>query len=98
MAVPLASLGTELDFTGSAGTYTWKDAVSDANPTVKNWGNYYLVGISAPYQVGRDSKVMVGWAYTTGSDNYFKAGTAGKTRNEAALGRGVLTISYAFSF
>jgi uncharacterized protein (TIGR02001 family) len=98
MAVPLTSLGTELDFTGTAGTFIWKDADSDANSTVKNWGNYYLVGISAPYQVSKDSKVMVGWAYTKGSNNYFKAGTAGKTRNDAAIGRGVLTISYAISF
>ena len=98
VAFPLTSLGTELDFTGTAGSFIWKDAVSDANPTVKNWGNYYLVGISAPYQISRDSKVMVGWAYTEGSNNYFKPGTAGKTRNEAALGRGVLTISYAISF
>ena len=97
-AVPLKDLGTELDFTGTAGTFIWKDYAANTNPDIKNWGDYYLIGVAAPFQVTKDSKVTIGWAYTKGSSNYLKQGTDGKIRNSAAVGRGVLSISYAITF
>jgi hypothetical protein len=97
-AVPLKDWGTELDFTATAGTYLWKDAVADNNPAVKNWGDYYLAGVSLPYQVSKDSKVLIGWTYTAGSRNFLKQGIAGKTRNAATIGRGVATLSYSVTF
>ncbi len=97
-AVPLKDWGTELDFNATAGTYLWKDAVAGKNTAVKNWGDYYLAGVSLPYQVSKDSKVQIGWAYTTGSHNFLKQGTAGKIRNAAAIGRGVVTLSYSVTF
>lgn len=97
-AIPLKDWGTELDFTATAGTYLWKDAVAGGIPAVKNWGDYYLAGVSLPYQVSKDSKILLGWAYTTGSHNFLKQGPAGKTRNAAAIGRGVATVSYSVIF
>ena len=97
-AVPLKDLGTELDFTATAGTFIAKDYAAETNPNVKNWGDYYLVGVVAPYQISKDSKLSVGWAYTKGSNNYLKQGTDGKVVNSAAVGRGVFTISYIVSF
>ncbi len=97
-AVPLKDLGTELDFTATAGTFMAKDYAAETNPNVKNWGDYYLVGVVAPYQISKDSKLSVGWAYTKGSNNYLKQGTDGKVVNSAAVGRGVFTISYIVSF
>jgi uncharacterized protein (TIGR02001 family) len=97
-AVPLKDLGTELDFTASAGTFIWKDYAPETNPDIKNWGDYYLIGVAAPFQITKDSKVTIGWAYTKGSNNYLKQGTDGKVSNSAALGRGVLTISYTVNF
>ncbi|MEO6992928.1 MAG: TorF family putative porin [Lacunisphaera sp.] len=97
-AVPLREWGTELDFSATTGTYLWKDAVADRNPAVKNWGNYTLAGVSLPYQVSKDSKVLIGWAYTTGSHNFLKQGIAGKTRNAATIGCGVVTLSYSVTF
>ncbi len=97
-AVPLKDWGTELDFTASAGTYLWKDAIADRNPAVKNWGDYFLAGVSLPYQISKDSRVMIGWAYTTGSHNFLKQGIAGKTRNASTLGCGVVTLSYSVTF
>lgn len=97
-AIPLTNLGTELDFTATAGTFKWTDYASETNPAIKNWGDYYSVGVAAPYQISKSSKVTIGWSYTAGSNNYLKQGTDGKTRNSAALGRGVLTINYAFTF
>ncbi|HEY4248008.1 MAG TPA: TorF family putative porin [Lacunisphaera sp.] len=97
-AVPLKDWGTELDFSATAGTYLWKDAVVDGNPAVKNWGDYYLAGVSLPYQVSKDSKVLIGWAYTTGSKNFLKQGIAGKTTNAATIGCGIATMSYSVTF
>jgi len=97
-AVPLKNVGTELDFTATAGTFIRKDYAPETSPDVKNWGDYYLVGVVAPFQISKDSKVTIGWAYTKGSNNYLKQGTNGKVANPAAVGRGVFTVSYTMSF
>jgi uncharacterized protein (TIGR02001 family) len=97
-AVPLKDAGTELDFTATGGTYIIKDSVKGANPEVKNWGNYYLVGVAAPFAITKQSKLTVGFAYTEGSGNYFKQGKTPRSQNSAAVGRGVATISYAYTF
>jgi uncharacterized protein (TIGR02001 family) len=97
-SIPLKDLGTEIDFTGTYGTFEATDAVEDASPAFKNWGNYWLAGISLPFQVTKDTKLSLGWAYTKGSDNYLKQGTTPKFVNSGATGRGVFSISYAISF
>jgi uncharacterized protein (TIGR02001 family) len=97
-AVPLKDLGTELDFTGTYGTFKWTSAAASTTPDVKNWGDYYLVGVAAPYQINKESKLTLGFAYTKGSSNFFKQGTAGKVANSGAVGRGVVTIAYAYTF
>ena len=97
-AVPLKDLGTELDFTGTVGTFKWKEAAQNTFPDVKNVGNYWLIGVAAPFQITKDSKFTVGFAYTEGSDNFLKQGTSPKVVNTAALGRGVVSLSYAVTF
>jgi len=97
-ALPLKDAGTELDFTATGGTYIIKDAVKSVSPDVKNWGNYYLVGVSAPFAINKESKIVVGFAYTKGTGNYYKQGTDPKVFNTGAVGRGVVTISYAYTF
>ena len=95
---PLKDLGTELDFTATGGTYIIRDFAKGAEPKVKNWGDYFLVGVSAPIQITKASKVIVGFAYSKGSGNYLKQGSAPKYLNSSAVGRGVVTVSYAFTF
>jgi len=97
-AVPLKDLGTELDFTATGGTYIIRDFAKGAEPKVKNWGDYFLVGVSAPIQITKASKVIVGFAYSKGSGNYLKQGSAPKYLNSSAVGRGVVTVSYAYTF
>ena len=97
-ALPLKDAGTELDWTATAGTFIWDSVSKDANPRVKNWGNYYLVGVSAPFTITKTSKLILGVAYTKGSGNYIKSGTDAKVLNAAAVGRGVATVSYALTF
>jgi uncharacterized protein (TIGR02001 family) len=98
-ALPLKDAGTELDFTGTVGGYKWAKAAENTSPDLKNYGNYWLVGVSAPFQIVKDTqKLVIGWAYTKGSDNFTKQGSAPKTATSAAVGRGVVTVSYAITF
>ena len=97
-SVPLKELGTELLLTAQGGTYKWKDSVKDTTPQVKTWGDYWLLGLSAPFQIAKDQKLTVGFAYTEGRNAYSKQGTFPRSNNPLAVGRGVVTLSYAFSF
>lgn len=97
-ALPLKGLGSELDFTLTYGGYKWKDTANDASPDVKAWGQYWLAGVAAPFQLTPTSKLTVGFAYTEGTKAYTKAGSFGKVPNSLALGRGVATVSYSLSF
>ncbi len=98
VAVPLKEAGTELDFAATVGTFKWDDSIDQVSPSIKNWGNYWLVGVSLPFQVTKASKLTVGFAYTKGSDNYLKQGTDPRVLNTAAVGRGVVTVSYGWTF
>jgi len=97
-AVPLPDIKSELDFTGTYGTFKWTDAFADTSPKAKNWGDYYLVGVAMPFQVSTGAKLTVGVAYTKGSNNFVKIGTDHKFVNTAAVGRTVFTLSYAITF
>ncbi len=97
--IPWKDAGTELDLLGTVGTFKAKDAFEDTSPTVKNYGNYWLVGVTVPFQIVKDTqKLLLGVAYTKGSDNFFKQGSTPKFANTGAVGRGVVTISYAITF
>lgn len=98
LAVPLKDLGTELDFTGTVGTFKWDNAIENASPDIKNWGDYWLVGVAMPFQITPSSKLTLGVAYTKGSGNYLKQGTDPRLANTAAVGRTVATVSYAWTF
>ena len=96
--VPLTEMKTELDFTGTVGTFLWTAAAPDQGAKVRNYGDYYLVGVAMPFQVTKDSKLTVGFAYTDGTDNFIKVGSTPKFANTAAVSRGVVTISYAITY
>lgn len=97
-ALPLQRLGTELDFTGVVGTYKWKEAAENATPAVKNWGDYWSLGVTMPFQVAASSRVLLGVAYMKGTNNHLKQGSAPRTENRAAGGRGVVSIGYSVTF
>ena len=97
--VPLKDAGTELDFLGTYGTFKATDAFEDTAPSEKNWGNYWLLGVTVPFQIVKDTqKLLLGFAYTKGSNNYLKQGALPAAFNPSAVGRGVVTIGYAFTF
>ena len=97
-AYPLKDLGTELNFTATFGGYEWKEAANDTSPDVKAWGQYWLFGVAAPFQINPKSRLTLGFAYTEGRKAYTKQGDFGKTPNALAIGRGVATISYSYTF
>jgi uncharacterized protein (TIGR02001 family) len=97
-AIPLKDAGTELDWTIVGGTFLLKDYTKGADPAVKNWGNYYSIGVAAPFTINAKSKLIIGVAYTKGTSNFLKAGSAPRIENTAAVGRGVVTLSYAYTF
>jgi hypothetical protein len=96
--VPLKEIGSELDFVGTGGAYKWKNYAESTTPKIKNWGDYWSLGVSLPFAVTKESKLTVGWAYTEGRDNFLKQGPSPKAANPAAIGRGVFTVSYAWTF
>lgn len=97
-ALPLKDLGTELDFTGQIGTYIQRDVANNTTPSVKAWGDYWLLGVAAPFQITKESKLTVGFAYTEGRDAFSKQGNARKATNNLAVGRGVVTVAYSYAF
>jgi len=97
-ATPLKALATELDWTASGGTFMTTDYFNGASPKEKNWGNYYLAGVAAPFAVTKDSKLTIGFAYTKGTDNFVKHGTFPEVVNPAAGGRGVVSLSYIYTY
>ena len=92
-AVPLTAYGTELDFTATVGTFSQKNVVNGAAPKAKNWGNYWLLGVAAPFTISRSAKLTVGFAYTAGSGNYmipafkFGAEEPGQTLSNSTAAR-----------
>ncbi|HYD84321.1 MAG TPA: hypothetical protein VEA63_09715, partial [Opitutus sp.] len=93
-ALPLTSLGTELDFAATGGTFKWKSVTADASPDEKNWGDYWTVGVTMPFTVGARSSVSLGVLYSEGHDNFYKVGTDPKQPNDDAGGHFAVTLSY----
>ena len=98
-AIPLKDAGTEIDLFGTVGTLKADAVAEDTTPDIKNWGNYWLAGFTLPFQIVKDSqKLSIGWAYTKGTDNFLKQGSAPKFENTGAAGRGVATVSWGWTF
>jgi len=97
-ALPLKDIGSELGFAATFGTFLLKDAANDVSPAVKSWGDYWQIGVSMPFQLTKESKLTLGFAYTEGRDAFTKQGNFGKAANSLAVGRGVVTVAYGLSF
>ena len=97
-AAPLKEIGTELLFTATFGTYKFEEFAENSSPSTKAWGDYWLVGLTLPFQVAPNQKVTLGVAYTEGRNAFTKVGNFGKSPNALATDKVVGTISYSFSF
>jgi hypothetical protein len=54
--------------------------------------------VAAPFQLTKESKLTIGFAYTKGSGAYIKSGSTPKYENTLAVGRGVVSVSYSYAF
>lgn len=97
-ALPLTSIGSELDFTATIGDFIWKSYAENTTPDIKNWGEYWLIGVSAPFQLTTKSKLTIGLAYTKGWGNYLKQPGSAAVQNPAAVEKVVFSLSYAYTF
>ena len=97
VALPLTTLGTELDFSATAGTFKVSDAIERSTPAVKNWGDYWMMGVAVPVQVSPRSKVIAAIIYSEGRNNFFKQGTLPRERNENAHGWTAVTLTYSIT-
>lgn len=96
-AVPLTALGTELDFTATAGTFRLGNVAADTDPAVKNWGDYWLLGVAVPVQVNARTKVTLGLTYSDGGNNYYKQGTDPREANASVVGRLFVSLGCAIT-
>ena len=48
------------------------------------------LGVASPFQITKESKLTLGFAYTEGTSAYTKQGSAAKAVNSFAVGRGVV--------
>lgn len=97
-ALALPSLGTELDFTGAAGTYLRRDDFSGVAGAGKAWGNYWQVGVSLPYQVSFRTKLVVGWTYSAGSGAFVKPSSAPRLADPRTAARGFASLGFSTTF
>jgi uncharacterized protein (TIGR02001 family) len=97
LAVPLTSLGTELDFSASVGTFKWTDVAADTSPSVKNWGDYWTVGVAIPVQISVRSQLTAAVLYSEGRNNYLKLGSFPQRINESAVGKTAFTLTYSIT-
>jgi len=96
--IPLKDMGTELALTAVVGTYKLDEFVRDSSPSTKAWGDYWSLDVKMPFALSANSKLILGWTYAEGRKAYVKQGTAPKAPNSLAVGRGFVTVSYAYTF
>ena len=100
--VPLKSIGSEFDFAGTVGAYNGTDVVNNGNavnaPKTKAKGNYWLLGVSMPFNLSSSVKLVVGWSYTQGGGATVQTGNYPSQPNTEAVGRGVASVALAFTF
>ena len=95
---PLKGIGSEFDWVATVGAYDWTDSVKSASPKIKATGDYWLVGFTMPFAVSKSAKIIVGYSYTGGGNANFKQGNGPDVPNTAAVNRGVVTASLAWTF
>ena len=95
---PWKAIGSEIDWVATVGAYDWTDSTNGASPKIKATGDYWLLGFTMPFAVSKSAKIIVGYSYTGGVDANFKQANEPLVANTAAVNRGVVTASLAWTF
>ena len=100
-ALPLKSVGTELDLNANVGG-VWQAAAQNTSgtglPAERAGGGYWLAGVTLPFQVAPTAKLSVGCAYSRGFDSWVELGTGPRSINPLAAGRTIVTAAVLFNF
>jgi hypothetical protein len=91
-SLPLRGARTELDFTATLGSQKFESEPANDGRT---WSTYWLLGVAAPFKVGRSETVTLAWSWTgidQGVTAMFRLG--GGSQSE----RGFATLSFAVRF
>lgn len=98
IALPLRSLGTEIDFAATAGRYRLHDTSRAPGPGMKLAGTYWLIDASIPFQINATSKITAGLAYTGSAATYLRSGRAPQRDHPLAAQRLAVRLGYSYTF
>jgi hypothetical protein len=97
-AFALPSLGTELDWAVTAGTYLRRDDGAGFAATTRAWGNYWHAGVTVPYQISAHTRLLVGWTYAAGTGASVKIAGGGRRPDPRAASRGFVSLGFSSTF
>jgi hypothetical protein len=97
-AVPVAAIGSEVDLKATGGWFDYANGLVNASPKARAVGGYWLAGAELPFQLGRRSRITLGWAYSAAFHDSLQVGSGPRARNSLAAGRGVFSLAYAWTF
>lgn len=97
-AVPVAAIGSEVDLKATGGWFDYANGLVNASPHARAVGGYWLAGAEVPYQLGRRSRLTMGWAYGGAFHHTLQSGVGPRFRNPLAASRGVFSLTYAWTF
>ena len=91
-ALPFKAARTELDLTVTLGTERLPLAWSGPSRGARVWATYWLFQVAAPFPVGKQGTLTVGWCYTGSTFN--ERGPFGLGQGSQSA-RGLVTASLA---
>lgn len=94
-ALPLKGAGSELDFTATLGTQNFQSEPAGTPTGAGRWDTYWLLGVAAPFKVGKAETFTVGWSWTGINENETDAFRFGGSPESE---RGSVTLSFAAKF
>jgi hypothetical protein len=98
VALPLPTLGTELDLTLTAGTSHLNDAFSAAAPKAALRGDYGQFDASVPWQITTHAKITLGLSYVTATNAHLQPRSGPRVGNPLATERAVVRLAYSYAF
>lgn len=97
-SIPIKSLNNEMKLFALIGRYDMSDFYDVPYIKIRNKGDYFQVGVAIPYEFSKKSKLDIAWYIAKGTNNFIQRGAGIRESNPHAVGRGVLSLSYSYSF
>ncbi len=98
VALPLRSIGSELDLTVTAGTYRLDDAFSASRARTTLRGDYWQCDASVPLQITPHAKLTLALSYIAAANAYLQPQGSARAANPVATQRAVVRLGYSYVF